>query len=405
MRPFGWLKKFRSNQRGNVLVLAAATMPLFIGAAGMAVDSVQLAVWKRQLQRAADSGAFAGAYAESQTADVPGAVHNDLDENFFPLLSQPEVVEVGPSLGFNRTVRVALTAQRTVPFMSFFTSAAPTITAEATAALVDDGTFCMISLYGGTQAGINVNGNANVTLGCGMATNSRATSAVTAGGSSTITASPISAMGGLDGDSNNFIGDTTLQPYSAQQQDPFADLADPPAQSGCTPESVGPQDTATLNPGCFSSLDIKGTVTLNPGTYYVTGDIDFGSQANVTGDGVTLVMTGPNGQAGDLKINAQATLDLSAPDSGDYPGILFYRDRRASNIEIKINGGASSNLQGALYFPTSDIFFAGHAGMNVQCLQMVGQIITFRGSANISNTCPPGGASQAFQQTIIRLVG
>ena len=405
MRPFNWLKKLRSNQRGNVLVIAAAAMPLFVGAAGMAVDTIQLSVWKRQLQRAADSSAFAGAYAEAQDADVPVAVHNDLDENIFPLLSQPEVVEVGPRFGFDRTVHVALTAERTVPFMSFFLDAPTTITAEATAALVDDGTFCMISLYGGTQAGITANGNANVTLGCGMATNSRAQSAVIAGGNSSITATPIIAMGGLDGDSNNFVEPTTLQPYSAEQEDPLAHLPDPPPQSGCTNMTVSPNSTETLQPGCYSSLDIKGPANLSPGTYYVTGDIKFNSGATVTGEGVTIVMTGPNGEAGDLQINGQASLDLSASQTGDYAGVLFFRDRRSSNVEMRINGGADMSLEGALYFPSSDIFFAGNSGMNVTCLQMVGQKLTFQGTAAITNTCSAGGASQPFQQTIVRLVG
>ena len=52
---------------------------------------------------------------------------------------------------------------------------------------------------------------------------------------------------------------------------------------------------------------------------------------------------------------------MSSPDSGTYKGVLFYRDRRASNIEIKINGGADSKLTGALYFPTSDITYAGNS--------------------------------------------
>ena len=133
------------------------------------------------------------------------------------------------------------------------------------------------------------------------------------------------------------------------------------------------------------------------------GDIDFQGDVNATG--VTFVMTGTNGQAGDLKINAQANLNLSSPGSGDYKGVLFYRDRRASNIEIKINGGASSKLTGALYFPSSDITFAGNAGMDVKCLQMVGQKLKFRGSATITNICPTNSGASAFQQTVVRLVG
>jgi hypothetical protein len=96
---------------------------------------------------------------------------------------------------------------------------------------------------------------------------------------------------------------------------------------------------------------------------------------------------------------------MSSSEGGTFDGVLFYRDRRASNIEIKINGGATSDLTGALYFPTSDITFAGNAGMNVKCLQMVGQKLKFRGGATVTNVCPSGSGASAFQETVVRLVG
>ena len=61
MRALSWLKDLFSSDRGNVLVVGAAMMPLLIGSAAIAVDTIQIGVWKRQLQRAADSSAIAGA--------------------------------------------------------------------------------------------------------------------------------------------------------------------------------------------------------------------------------------------------------------------------------------------------------------------------------------------------------
>lgn len=409
MKAFSWLQDLRSNQKGNALAIGAAVMPLLLGAAGLAVDTIQLSVWKRQLQRAADSSAVAGAYALTQTETPAEAVHRDLDQNFFPILTVAEAVEVGPRSGFAQTVRVQLVSERGLPFMSIFMDSPPRIQAEATAAVVPDGRFCVLSLYNGTRAGIDVNGNAEVNLGCGMASNSRAAQAVTAGGSSLITATPIMSVGGLNGASNNFADGTQLQPHSAEQADPFLYLPTPPALSGCTPVRVQPNDAPiTLSPDrCYSSLDISGPVTLQPGIYYVNGDIDFGSQANVTGNGVTFIMTGPGGQAGDFEMNAQATLNLKAPTSGPYANVLFYRDRRAANIDIRINGGANASLQGALYFPTSDITINGTAGFQTRCFQLVGQLLTFRGTATLDNSCDTigGGALPTFQLSYVRLIG
>jgi Flp pilus assembly protein TadG len=407
MRALGWLKALFSSERGNVLVVGAATMPLLIGAAAIAIDTIQISVWKRQLQRAADSSAIAGAYALSLDDDTHDAVHRDLDKNAFPVLSQEEAIAVGARLGFNRTVRVTLTATRTPPFMSIFTNRPQTLVADATAALVDDGTFCMVSLYTGTDAGIDVNGNSAVNLGCGMKANCTGSDCVTAGGSSSITASPIAAVGGLKGSSNNFVPPTKLQPYSAAQADPFAYLANPTIPSGDCSRTLTPETKPTAGGTyCYAAVNVQpGEVLDMPDDTIIVvngGDIDM--QGDVNADGITWVMTGPNGAAGDLRINAQADLVMSATGSGEYKGVLFYRDRRASNIEIMINGGADSQLTGALYFPSSDITFAGDAGMDVECLQMVGQKLKFRGGATITNECPTDGSASAFRQTVVRLI-
>jgi Putative Flp pilus-assembly TadE/G-like len=411
MRALSWLKDLISSERGNVFVVAAAVMPLLLGSAAFAVDTIQLSVWKRQLQRAADSSAIAGAYAVSLGDDTHTAVHNDLDKNAFPLLTREEEIDEGAWSTFDQTVKVKLTASRPLPFMSIFTNKPTTLVAEARAALVGTGKFCMVSLYNGPDAGIDVNGNATVSLGCGMKSNCTGEQCVTAGGSASIQAVPIASVGGLDGDSQNFVEPTTLQPRSAPERDPFAYLPNPaPDVNKCTSGGTLTADTvfASNDPNpCFLAADIASTTTLNipDSVESITiygGDVSF--QGHVNAQQITWVMTGPNGAAGDLKINAQADLVMSSPDVGTYKGVLFYRDRRASNIEIKINGGANSHLTGALYFPTSDITYAGNADMEVECLQMVGQKLKFRGGADISNDCPTNGGAQAFQQTVVRLV-
>src|SRR3546814_4379165 len=55
---------------------------------------------------------------------------------------------------------------------------------------------------------------------------SRASNAVYAGGSSTVAATPVAAVGGLTSSSNYATG-TTLLPYSIPVQDPFAGLPTP----------------------------------------------------------------------------------------------------------------------------------------------------------------------------------
>ena len=248
-----------------------------------------------------------------------------------------------------------------------------------------------------------------------MITNSTAASAVTAGGSSSVTASPIGAVGGLDGSSNNFGEDTKLLPFTAKQSDPLGGVPNPTLPAGCsasTTLSVHNGEVVTLPANsCYGSWDIKpgGIVKLQPGNHFVNaGDATIQGTVQSVGTadpgGSTIVMTSASGEAGDLKINAQAELQLTAPETGDNAGIAFYRDRRASNQEIKINGGATSRITGAFYAASSDIAFVGNADMNVKCLQMVGQRLSFRGTAAITNECPSDSGIDRFTRRIVRLV-
>src|SRR6476661_4136747 len=78
---FKLLKKLWRDRRGNALVIAGAALPLLIGSAGLATDTIQWVLWKRQLQRAADSAAIAGVYAKMQSQAVDSAVSTDLTKN------------------------------------------------------------------------------------------------------------------------------------------------------------------------------------------------------------------------------------------------------------------------------------------------------------------------------------
>src|SRR3546814_19279164 len=87
------------------------------------------------------------------------------------VLSNDDCATRGITPCFDRAVQVSLTAQRTLPFISIFPDSAPHFTAKPTAALVDEGEYCVVSLYEGTSAGTVDNGHAKVNLGRGIITN------------------------------------------------------------------------------------------------------------------------------------------------------------------------------------------------------------------------------------------
>ncbi len=440
-----FLTKLWKDRRGNALVITAAALPLLIGSAGLATDTIQWAVWKRQLQRAADSGALAGVHAivAGQTGiagncPTTSPVGHDLAENNHVLVGNNQTTCVtensptsGPWASDPNAVRVTLSVQKRLGFSSMFLSATPTITASGTATVVTTGQYCVISLESTNATGLTYQGNASVDLGCGMATNSRGTSAVSAGGSAQVTASPIAAVGGIP-DSSVFGSDTVILPYSAPQEDPFAGVSAPSSSSypaaSCPNYRVNANATANsltantdyramtglANYYCMGSMTLNGTVTLPSGVYVIDGgDFSVGSQAHVTCNACTFILTNRSTSStatiGTVNMNGGATVNLSYSSIDPYAGMLFYQDRRArvstgggqSNL---INGNSSSSFAGSFYFPSSNVIFNGTSGMTTDCVQLVGRQVTFSGNTQISNVCAAGYPGPEFDATTIRLV-
>ena len=140
---FQLFKKLRADVNGNILLLAGASLPLLVGSAGLALDTIQWALWKRQLQRAADSAAQAGVFAKmagksvGSCSTITGATYNnpvayDISKNtdlsgFVPNCTVSSAPTTGAYTGDSNAVQVRLTAQRALPFSSLFLSTPPTI--------------------------------------------------------------------------------------------------------------------------------------------------------------------------------------------------------------------------------------------------------------------------------------
>ncbi|PNQ04842.1 pilus assembly protein TadG-related protein [Sphingobium sp. SA916] len=407
------------DRTGNVLMMAAASMPVLVGAAGLATDTVQWTLWKRQIQRQADSAALAGAYAVAQGFSASDSATSDINRMSLVTLTQTPTIENAPTTGSyagnSKAVRVVLQTSAELPFSKILGVKAPVIYGEATAAVVGSGDYCVVALEKTSAVGITLQGNATVNLGCGIATNSRASNAVTAGGSSTVTATPVAAVGGLTS-SSNYVSPTTLLPYSIPVQDPYASLPTPTASdlSGCGGNAnVQPNNSKSISPGCYKNFNVKGTLNMAPGVYFIDSTtFDIGSQAVVNGTGVTIILTSGNAATNpssiaNVNINGGATLNLKAPTdlSDPYHGVLFYQDRRALDSGTNtINGNASSVLQGAFYFPGQAMSFSGTSGMTTDCVKMVGKRVTFIGNSNIVNQCKDTGVDK-FTATLVKLVG
>jgi hypothetical protein len=210
---------------------------------------------------------------------------------------------------------------------------------------------------------------------------------------------------------------TTLLPYSPTQTDPYAGLPIPAPPASCSPElKVQPNDARITVPttngvACFRGMDIKGPVTLSPGTYYIDGGtVALGSQANLIGHGVTIILTSRTAATdptsiATISMHGSAIVDLTAPDSGTYSGVIMYQDPRATAGNTQqINGNSASTFQGGFYFPKADLTFNGNTGMHTECLQLVARRLIFSGNSEVNNSCPTNSGSKAFDAIFVRLV-
>jgi hypothetical protein len=361
---------------------------------------VQWTLVRRSLQRQADSGALAGAYALTQGQDVASTVTADMRKNSNFTLTALPVIENGPTsgpyAGNTSVVRVRIDADSRLPFTGVFLGRATNISVEATAGLQQDGEYCIVALDTGNSLAITNSGNTTVNAACGMHANSTGDPAINGQGSAVISASPVSAVGNVDNRSSNFAAGTVFQPYMVAQRDPLAAIANPSFTSSPNNSDVRSGQTRNMTPGTYRGMSIQGTANLAPGTYIIDGARQ--GNGNQNNGGLSI--------GSQAVVNGGATMNITAPLNGTYKGVLVFQDRRATLMgnQVQINGNSSSKLEGAIYVPRNEIQMNGTTNMNIRCLQLIGYRFVFTGNSQITNVCPANTGSGTFKGNIVRLL-
>jgi hypothetical protein len=94
----------------------------------------------------------------------------------------------------------------------------------------------------------------------------------------------------------------------------------------------------------------------------VGGNFTIGGNATISGTGVTFYLT--NGATIDAHGGGnKLDMNLQAPTSGTYAGILFYQDPNDTSGP-QLGGDDNSVFQGTLYFPSAEITFFGNNRFN-----------------------------------------
>src|SRR5258706_8510246 len=122
-----------ANKSGNAALLVAIALPVLIGGSGLAVDTAQWYMWKRELQFAVDQAALAGAWARSDSSTLASYQTRATQEYNANLqviksyASTPTISLANYAGGASNSVIVSATATRRLPFSSMLTGASVTV--------------------------------------------------------------------------------------------------------------------------------------------------------------------------------------------------------------------------------------------------------------------------------------
>lgn len=152
----------------------------------------------------------------------------------------------------------------------------------------------------------------------------------------------------------------------------------PPADLGITCSTTATKTGSSLSPGNFTgTFPPSGVTTLQAGTYCVDGDFVLNGNANLTGNGVTIVL-----KTGGIQWNGSMTLNLSGPGSGPYKGLVIYAPP-SNTSQMTMNGSSNITLTGTMLAQNAPCDFVGSGQIQKVTLQMICYTWQMDGSADV----------------------
>ena len=419
------LRDLYTDTAGAAVVLMALMFPVVIGGMGLGAETGFWYMLQRALQLAADVSAHAGgvryragdAKAGMQASAMDVAVKSGFKqaEGTFTLNSPPTT---GPYAGNIHAVEVILTKRVPRLLSAIFNNTPVDMRGRAVALVSLGSNACVLSLAPSGSGALSVAGSSTVNLvGCDAVSNSVASDSLIVSGSGSLSARCASTVGGAVVSSNVTLAECEkVEQYAPVVPDPYRDVVEPAIPSSCnsnTKNLGNPNTTTTVTPGpaqvsgvpvyrFCGGVTIKGTVNFEPGLYIISGgDLDANAGAQINGTGVTFFVTSPNR----ITLNGHAQLNLSAPTSGPYAGLLFFASRSGSGLQHVINGTAGSRTQGAIYAPTTSIEASGNSTTGSGgSTQVVAYRINFTGNSGLGSDCSSAGTRDIKVNESVRLV-
>jgi hypothetical protein len=410
-------RNLQNRRRGAVIVYAALTITLLIGLAALAIDIGFKHDRLRHVQAATDAAAMAGAtdifknwkrngydWANSakQAARAIATANGYTDGVDGCSVTVNAPPNSGPNVGKKYYVEVNITHSGAAYFSRVFSQQVLKTSARAVARAsyvqISDG-IIVLDLEDKNTFNAHGNGVINI-IGAPVTVNSNHPEAAITNGSTDaqILATGFDITGGYieTGGSTFRAADGSLPPPmnlgTPPKPDPLAYLPIPnaatmPAGTITVVNDGMGYKTYTLTPGVYEGgLDYSGkaNVIMEPGIYYMKeGGFSFAGQGYLKGAGVMIYNdTSANSNSQDISITGQGSVELSAPSSGVYQGILLFQER-TSATEITVSGSGLYKVSGVFYAANARVNVTGNGDMYVGS-QYISRYLDLGGNGNLN---------------------
>jgi Flp pilus assembly protein TadG len=448
------MRSLRHNEEGQVVILVTMLLTVILVLAALVIDIGNAKQRGRGLQAAADSASLAAAAKlSSSVADAQA----DAEEYAFdslevtrpsttvacptdrpttdtvcyqsgtgPIVYVTTPFTVTPFDGTSPTtaqainVMICWSTPTTFGGVINISTERPCKSATADALSTAPSMPCAICVLGPGADALNIHGGSNMSItgGSGVVVESANNEAADFSGSGNLTVASPGTVN-ITGRDSCKVGCTTTDSGTVSPKpatgvpsigDPLGTLVAPSVAGTVSAITVhgAPQ---TINPGVYSSISITGdedsVLTMNPGTYVITGPFTIGNDGSVIGTGVTLYFTcsgysttntspcPPGGSGGYFLENGDSHSMLTAPTTaGTYQHLLMFYDR--NNIGKSASCGMSSDFvtasgvlttTGTVYAKGAKLCIEG-SGLTLNTLFVVGAMDLGGSGAINANVSP-----------------
>lgn len=343
------MRRFAKGEGGSAITVFALALPAMLALVGGALDYAAVVREQNRLQSAADATALA--IAREMTLGPMTADRVQSLAATYALANYADVSRASGTLvesGMAVQVRLQKPAEPPLGILSAL-GGVNDLAASATARVSANSTptkLCILSLGEKTNGGIFMHNNAAITAPqCMLQSNSTVREAVIIQQGSRLAANLTCARGGIANNAGTV--QTTLLTDCPPIPNPLEQKPEPSTSGPCIQINarVKKSERRTLSPGVYClglTVEEDAQVTLLPGIYvFRSGPLVVRNNAEITGEGVTLMFTGRKSY---FRFLDNSLVKLSAPTSGATAGMLIWESKSfVKGLNSWQNGGCGGS--------------------------------------------------------------